>query len=94
MRLASALALGLAALALGCGGERGDGRMGEACTSNEQCRRGICVAGASGDQGACTKSCASTEECPRGWSCSGVTQDNVLVCSQGAPTPFGIGARE
>jgi hypothetical protein len=87
--------LGLMALALAaCGGERGDKRIGDPCTSNDDCRRGFCVAGVSGNEGVCTRSCANTDECPRGWSCSGVTQDNVLVCSRGAPTPFGIGARE
>ena len=64
MRLALALALGL--IALGCGSERGDKRMGEACASNDECRRGFCVASGSGDEGTCTRSCASTEECPRG----------------------------
>lgn len=89
------LALGvLFAAAFGCGTERGDKRTGDPCGDAHECRRGLCVEGVSGDEAVCTRSCASSDECPRGWACSGVTADNVLVCSQGAPTPFGIGANE
>jgi hypothetical protein len=82
-------ALWLCAL-LACG--RGDARTGERCSRDRDCARGLCVAGVAGvagAQGACTVSCGSDEECPRGWSCTGVTQANVVVCSQGAATPFG-----
>jgi hypothetical protein len=88
------LALAGLSLACGCGEARGEKRMGEACASNAECSEGVCVGGVRGDDPVCTRSCANTEECPRGWACSGVTQGNVLVCSYGAPTPFGIGARE
>lgn len=90
------LALPLVALGLvlACSGGSRDKRMGERCASNDECQHGLCIAGVSGDEGACTKSCGSTDECPRGWACSGVTDQNVLVCARGAPTPFGIGARE
>ena len=88
------LALGLA-LAAGCGqAERGDVAIGEPCGDASECRDGYCVAGIAGEDPTCTRSCGSTDECPRGWACSGVTQDNVLICTRGAPTPFGIGARE
>jgi len=86
-------ALGLA-LAACSDGSRGDGRVGEACQEADDCRHGLCVGGVAGDAPVCTVSCASTDECPRGWACSGLTGDNVLVCTQGAPTPFGVGARE
>ncbi len=81
-------------LALACGGGHGDKRTGEPCSSNDECRHGLCIGGVDGEEATCTRSCANTAECPRGWSCSGVTQDNVLVCTHGAPTPFGVGARE
>lgn len=68
--------------------------MGEPCASNAECQEGVCVGGVRGDAPVCTRSCASTDQCPRGWACSGVTRGNLLVCSHGAPTPFGIGARE
>lgn len=87
------LALAWAVLAA-CGSGRGDKAMGEPCGANDECREGVCVGGVRGDDPVCTRSCATTSECPRGWACSGVTQGNVLVCSHGAPTPFGIGARE
>jgi hypothetical protein len=77
---------------LGCG--RGDKETGDRCGADDECARGYCVLGVDGEEATCTHSCASTEECPRGWACSGVTQRNVLVCSRGAPTPFGVGARE
>lgn len=92
-------ALGLFALALlgltACsgGGARNKG-MGEACGDADECRHGLCVEGVAGDDAVCTRSCASGADCPRGWACSGVTGDNVLVCTRGAPTPFGIGANE
>lgn len=86
--------LGLAlSLATACGG-RGDKGVGEACGDADECRHGLCVEGVAGPDAVCTRSCAATSECPRGWSCSGVTGDNVLVCTRGAPTPFGVGARE
>ena len=79
----------------GCGEEpRGDKGMGDVCGDARECRHGYCVAGVAGGEPACTRSCGSTEDCPRGWACSAVTEDNVLVCSRGAPTPFGVGARE
>lgn len=77
-----------------CGAERGDKPVGARCSAPEECAHGLCVAGVRGEEPVCTRSCASTRECPRGWACSGVTGDNVLVCAYGAPTPFGIGARE
>jgi hypothetical protein len=83
------------ALLLGCGEpERGDKADGEPCQSAAECDHGFCVADASGEDAVCTRSCGSTSDCPRGWACSGVTEDDVLVCTRGAPTPFGIGARE
>lgn len=84
------IGLGIAALVavLGCGG-RGDKRFGERCYNDVECARGLCVAGARGDQPICTKSCARASDCPEGWSCSGVTADNVLVCAHGSGTPFG-----
>lgn len=92
--VAGALAFGLA-LAAGCGEEkRGDVADGEPCQSARECRHGYCVAGSDGNDPVCTRSCSSTSECPRGWACSGVTEENVLICTQGAPTPFGVGARE
>ncbi|MGF1466145.1 MAG: hypothetical protein ACFCGT_08415 [Sandaracinaceae bacterium] len=82
-------------VAAGCGAPaRGEGGIGEPCREDRDCARGYCVAGVKGDAPACTISCATTAECPSGWACSAVTQDQVLVCSQGAPTPFGIGANE
>ena len=96
-RLGGAIAIGSLLLALGfagCSGGGGTKAMGEPCGDARECEHGLCVSGASGEDPVCTRSCASTEDCPRGWSCSGVTQDNVLICSEGAPTPFGIGARE
>ncbi|GAB5548231.1 MAG: hypothetical protein SangKO_079910 [Sandaracinaceae bacterium] len=97
LRAMRSLALGLVwvALCFGCSdGSRGDGRTGESCQEADDCRHGLCVAGVAGDAPVCTISCASTDECPRGWACSGLTSDNVLICTQGAPTPFGVGARE
>ncbi len=76
-----------------CGG-RGEKRFGQPCAGDTDCARGYCIAGVHGSGPVCTRSCASTDECPRGWACSGVTEHNVLVCSHGAPTPFGVGARE
>jgi len=83
------LTLGL----LGCGG-RGDARFGAPCGRDRDCAEGLCVAGVDGPDSVCTKSCGHTSDCPREWACSGVTQSNVLVCSHGSPTPFGIGANE
>jgi hypothetical protein len=96
MRRVLPFAVGLAwlALAAGCGTSRGTKGMGDPCSSSQECSEGVCVGGVHGDAPACTRSCARTEECPRGWACSGVTEGNLLVCSFGAPTPFGIGARE
>lgn len=79
---------------LACTPERGTKRVGERCQSATECAGGYCVAGVRGESPVCTRSCAGTDECPQGWACSGVTDENVLVCSFGAPTPFGIGARE
>lgn len=95
--LGRALFVALTTLAglTGCGEEpRGTKAMGEPCGDRRECRHGLCVAGPSGEDPMCTRSCGSTEDCPRGWSCSGVTGDHVLICSRGAPTPFGVGARE
>ncbi|MFK7988658.1 MAG: hypothetical protein AB8I08_21745 [Sandaracinaceae bacterium] len=90
--LGAALLLGLAT---SCGEPTpGDKAVGEACSDAHECRHGYCVGGPEGEQATCTRSCARTEECPRGWACSGVTADNVVVCVEGAPTPFGVGARE
>lgn len=69
-----------------CGG---DAQTGDACESDRDCQRGLCVAGIAGESGVCTVSCGSSDECPEGWSCSGVTEGNVLICRQGAATPFG-----
>lgn len=79
--------LALLALVGACG--RGDARTGQPCARDRDCARGLCVAGVSGDDAACTVSCANDDECPRGWTCSGVTQANVVVCSRGNATPFG-----
>jgi hypothetical protein len=84
----------LCLLVAGCGTQRGDKRVGDRCANASECADGYCVAGIHGDEPACTKTCGQTDQCPRGWACSGVTEDNVLVCAFGAPTPFGIGARE
>ena len=81
------------ALLLGCGA-RGNKPSGEPCERAEECRHGLCVGGVSGDEPVCTQSCAAAADCPRGWACSGVTEQNVLVCTRGAPTPFGIGTNE
>ena len=72
-----------------CGG-RGERRFGEHCARDSDCQHGLCVAGVRGSQPVCTVSCGATSECPQGWSCHGVTQTNVLVCSSGASTPFGM----
>ena len=91
----AALVIGLlAGLAAGCGSQRGDKAMGESCGDANECRHGLCVEGVAGDHSVCTRSCRATSECPRGWACSGVTEGNVLVCTQGSPTPFGFGTRE
>ncbi|HJL20298.1 MAG TPA: hypothetical protein RMH99_31820 [Sandaracinaceae bacterium LLY-WYZ-13_1] len=88
-------ALALVLFMLGCGSaERGDKPVGEPCEDRAECQSGYCVADSNGEGAVCTRTCGSTEECPRGWACSGVTEENVLVCTQGAPTPFGLGARE
>lgn len=87
--------LAVAATILGCGEEeRGETPIGEPCAEDRECRHGYCVAGAAGDDAVCTRSCGATADCPRGWACSGLTGDNVLVCTRGAPTPFGFGANE
>ncbi len=83
-----------AALLVGCGTSRGNKPSGESCGSAEECRHGLCVAGIAGDDPVCTQSCAAAADCPRGWACSGVTEENVLVCTRGAPTPFGVGAND
>jgi hypothetical protein len=85
MRPLLALAFFLAA----CGG-RGERRFGEHCASDSECQHGLCVAGVGGDGPVCTVSCGGQGDCPEGWSCHGVTQNNVLVCAQGASTPFGF----
>ncbi len=77
------------ALLTACGG-RGNVGFGERCRSDDECARGLCVAGVSGRSAVCTISCATGEDCPTGWSCHGVTQANVLVCAAGASTPFGM----
>ncbi len=82
-----AVLLGLLALACGVRGER---RFGEHCASDQECKRGLCVAGVSGDEPVCTTSCGGSADCPTGWSCTGVTQRNVLVCAAGGNTPFGF----
>lgn len=88
MRFALALAFVLSVTSAGCRGEPKN--VGEACSSNDECARGLCVEGVDGtDAALCTRSCASSDECPEGWTCSGATQDNVLVCRRGAATPFG-----
>ena len=89
----TALLAGLLTVLASCGG-RGDKTIGDPCASASECQEGLCVGGQAGEDPVCTVSCGRTEDCPRGWSCSGVTEGNVLVCSHGAPTPFGIGARE
>lgn len=95
LRLSLFLPLLLLALVACDDGSRGNASQGEACVRDRDCRVGLCVAGvAGGEDGACTVSCGTTDDCPRGWACSGVTQDRVLVCQRGAPTPFGIGAHE
>lgn len=76
-------------LVAGCGG-RGNVRFGERCHSDEECARGLCVAGVAGHNAVCTISCATGDDCPTGWSCHGVTQANVVVCAAGASTPFGM----
>lgn len=83
----------LALFAVACGG-RGEKAVGEPCGDASECRHGLCVAGVAGEAPVCTRSCASTSECPRGWSCGGVTSQDVVICTQGAANPFGIGARE
>ena len=83
------LSLALAVLVTACGG-RGERRFGEHCASDNDCQRGLCVGGVSGDAPVCTISCASSTECPTGWSCTGVTQHQVLVCAAGGNTPFGF----
>lgn len=88
-RLALLALMALGTLLPACGG--GDARLGEPCESDDDCARGLCVGGVNGDRPACTRSCAGNEDCPHGWSCSGVTQNQVLVCSHGAATPFGDG---
>ena len=84
----------LGILTMGCGVERGDKQLGDPCGDPHECRHGLCVEGVSGPEPVCTRSCAGARDCPRGWACGGVTQDNVLICTRGAPTPFGIGANE
>lgn len=83
-------------VAWGCGEAppRGEKADGERCASAAECAHGYCVADGAGQNAVCTRSCGATADCARGWACSGVTDENVLVCTQGAPTPFGIGARE
>lgn len=91
---ASTFALALVLFA-GCGSqERGDKRAGDPCGDAQECRHGLCVAGVAGEDPVCTRSCGSAADCPRGWSCGGVTEDNILICTQGAGNPLGVGARE
>jgi len=78
-----------------CGSpERGDKHVGDPCADADECRHHLCVEGVGGPEAVCTRSCATATDCPRGWACAGVTDENVLVCTRGAPTPFGIGANE
>jgi hypothetical protein len=84
-----AVVLCFVVLLAACGG-RGERRFGEHCASDNECQRGLCVAGVNGDAPVCTVSCARGSDCPEGWSCHGVTQANVLVCASGASTPFGM----
>ena len=88
----AALLLSLAAAA--CATERGDKHVGEPCTDAAECRHALCVEGVGGETAVCTRSCSTASDCPRGWACAGVTDDNVLVCTRGSPTPFGIGVNE
>lgn len=81
-------------LLAGCGTDRGSKHVGDPCSDASECRHGLCVEGVGGDEAVCTRSCASARDCPRGWACAGVTNNNVLVCTRGSPTPFGIGMNE
>jgi hypothetical protein len=88
MRALALACLFLSLLGAGCRGEPKN--VGEPCSDNDECARGLCVQGAGGgDEALCTRSCASSDECPNGWTCSGATQDNVLICRRGDATPFG-----
>lgn len=79
----------LLALAMSFGCEEPKG-VGEPCRANDECARGLCVAGVGGGETPlCTRSCAANDECPSGWTCSGATQDNVVICRRGHATPFG-----
>lgn len=88
MRVLALACVFFSLLGSACGGEPKN--VGEPCSDNDECARGLCVQGVGGgDQALCTRSCASSDECPNGWSCSGATQDNVLICRRGDATPFG-----
>jgi hypothetical protein len=85
MRRLAALLL----LAAACGG-RGDAAIGEPCEADDDCARGLCVAGVASSSGACTVSCMpGSDDCPDGWHCSAATGQGVVVCSKRPATPFG-----
>ncbi len=79
----------LALTLTGCEETPGETPFGEACEADGECASLLCVGGVAGPDGVCTRSCATNDECPEGWSCGAVTQRGVIVCRQGASTPFG-----
>ena len=83
----------LCVIAVGACGGRGEARFGQPCRDDNDCQRGLCVAGVAGPAPVCTTSCGGRGDCSPGWACNGVTQAGVVVCSRGASTPFGEGAR-
>ncbi len=83
------LLLALTLSVLGCKETPGEGQIGDHCDKDGDCASLLCVGGVAGDDTVCTQSCGGNEECPEDWSCGAVTQAGVVVCRQGASTPFG-----
>jgi len=65
--------------------------IGQGCQESTQCSSGICLSRTrESKDGKCSRPCGKPADCPAGWTCTALTQDGVLVCQEGSPTPFGL----
>jgi len=83
MRWVSVLSALMLVMAVGCGGDDGDGGVANVCStpgSTSECSSGDICTNLSGGGNQCRQICTVQADCPAGQNCNGIANTTIKSC--------------